>query len=481
MSARVSIIGLALVACAQPGAGDAGADEAGAPAASLAVRSGALEGDGPTTIPYGGYVDFDGEPVNASGVKFNFAIFPCATPGTGAGQCAPLWVAVGDWGTAADWKLAWPANASVTLPIFSGRFTVELGGAGQTTLPDTVFAGEHGTLYLGIQIEGRAMGTLQKLAPAFKSIMASQGDRLRVRSALDVDDPTGGAAQVSADDGLVVTHSEPTQDRLLRVGAGAAPPLVVDGSGATVTGLTAAAITADDVEVRGALTGPGGHIAIDGVAAPLDVMTTMSAGLVYDSNANLSGYLYGDANSGYAWVDGRPVLRLTGGYVGIQDDARAAMRPAPQKGWSFMMWFKSTTSTGHRTLTSNYACSVNVVSLAINTEQKLSYTFRAGVDTGYYLTTTNPIDAGWHHVVATRDDAGAIHLYVDGTSVGSTPANLNSHWDTNHPWYFGTETPCNTGPSNLFHGYMDAIRVYQRALTADEIAKYYAATKPLHP
>jgi len=475
------LLAVALVACAPQGAGDPSSSASG-PAAGGApgVQLAALEDDGPTTIPYGGYVDFDGEPVNASGVKFNFAIFPCPTPGTGAGQCAPLWVAVGAWTSAPDWKQGWPSNASVSLPIFSGRFTIELGGAGQSALPESLFEDQHGTLYLAIQIEGRAMSTLQKLAPAFKSIAAARSDRLRVRGELAFDDAAGGSALLSADDGLVVAHSGATQDRLLRVGTGAAPPLVVDGSGATVTGLTAASIIADDVEVRGALTGPSGHVAIDGVAAPLDVLTTMGAGLVYDSNQNLGGYLYGDANIGYELVAGRPTLKLSGGYVLLQEIFRAPLRPAPLQGWSVMMWFRSTSSTGSRTLMSNYACVTNVVSLSLNPESKLTFTFRAAVDQGFSVSSTSTIDDRWHHAVAVRETTGTIRLYLDGVLQGSTAANLNSQWDTNNPWYWGMETPCGSGPTNHFRGYLDAIRVYQRALTDDEITKYHAATRPLH-
>jgi hypothetical protein len=140
----------------------------------LAVKLGALDG-GPRTIPYGGYVDFDGEPVNASGVKFNFALFPCANPGPDS--CSHLWVARGTWNDAVAWSLGWPTGADevVPLPIFSGRFTVELGGAGHNSLPNAVFHAGHETLYLAVRIEGRSLGNLQKVTPAARARFAHNG------------------------------------------------------------------------------------------------------------------------------------------------------------------------------------------------------------------------------------------------------------------------------------------------------------------
>ncbi|MFO0749975.1 MAG: hypothetical protein U1F43_30545 [Myxococcota bacterium] len=210
-----------LAACSDPGPRDDAAR------ADLAVSQGALA-DSARTIPYSGYVDFDGRPVNAGGVKLNFALFPCADQA----QCAPLWLAKGAWSN------GFPAGQSVQLPIFSGRFSVELGGPGQAALPDAVFEDGHEVLYLAIQIEGRTLGVLQKLTPAARAITSSEADRLRVRSAVELDDPQRqGSASLTADDGLVVDHTDPDAQRLLQVGASDAPALVVSRSGVSASAL----------------------------------------------------------------------------------------------------------------------------------------------------------------------------------------------------------------------------------------------------
>ncbi|MFO0749976.1 MAG: hypothetical protein U1F43_30550 [Myxococcota bacterium] len=168
-----TVLSLGLLACAAPTSPGSAPDPGSPAAAPLGVREGALDA-APRTIPYSGYVDFDGQPVNAGSVAFNFALFPCASPGPGT--CAPLWVARGTWHEVADWTAGWPTGALdvVQLPLFAGRFTVELGGAGQTALPPEVFEAGHDVLYLGVRIAGRPLAGLQKILPPPRSYVAAR-------------------------------------------------------------------------------------------------------------------------------------------------------------------------------------------------------------------------------------------------------------------------------------------------------------------
>jgi len=258
---RSLALALVLVGCAQPGAPTPSSADPAARTEDgpLALQLGALDG-APRTIPYGGYVDFDGEPVNASGVAFNFALFPCDT----VGACAPLWVARGGVGT-------WTSSVeSIALPIFSGRFAVELGGAGQNALPEVVFTDTHAALYLGVRIEGRTLGHLQRLAPAFRSTLAAEADRLRVRTAITIDDPIGGGARISAEEGIVIDHDGALapEDTLLRVGAGAAS-LSVTGQSVIIGGSLHVAKLA--VPPAGCGAGAGGGLMYFDAAAGLRV------------------------------------------------------------------------------------------------------------------------------------------------------------------------------------------------------------------
>ncbi|MCC6625454.1 MAG: hypothetical protein IT385_29715 [Deltaproteobacteria bacterium] len=173
---------MALVACSTPSDGPTSSSPGALdPSAAPGLALGALDA-APRTIPYGGYVDFDGEPVNAGAVGFNFVIFPCATPGTGAGGCSHLWVARGTFTDGATWTNGWPTGAGdeLDLPIFSGRFAVELGAAGQNPLPDAVFDTGGAPLYLGVRVEGRALGALQKIVPTTRTHTAALAESARV-------------------------------------------------------------------------------------------------------------------------------------------------------------------------------------------------------------------------------------------------------------------------------------------------------------
>jgi hypothetical protein len=86
------------------------------------------------------------------------------------------------------------------------------------------------------------------------------------------------------------------------------------------------------------------------------------------------------------------------------------------------------------------------------------------------LSTTTVINNNiWHHIAWTLDNGSAEKIYVDGKLEGSVTENI----DTSNPAgiyiggrSFGNETS----------GYMDDVRVYNRALSAGEILRLYQTT-----
>jgi hypothetical protein len=93
---------------------------------------------------------------------------------------------------------------------------------------------------------------------------------------------------------------------------------------------------------------------------------------------------------------------------------------------------------------------------------------RLGDDSDDVVSTSYPDgDGDWHLVAATRDSAGTIRLYVDGVqeAVGSASASLGS----GHTLYVGRSLY-----GQYFSGSVDDLRVYDRALSATEIARLYA-------
>ncbi|WP_447971237.1 LamG-like jellyroll fold domain-containing protein [Nitrospira sp. M1] len=93
--------------------------------------------------------------------------------------------------------------------------------------------------------------------------------------------------------------------------------------------------------------------------------------------------------------------------------------------------------------------------------------FEIRTDGGNYagqLSTTTIDDGQWHHVAGTRQ-GGLLTIYVDGVAEGSTNGPTGTLANS-APLYIGHYQP---GEGQNFHGLIDEVRIYQRALSASEI------------
>lgn len=79
----------------------------------------------------------------------------------------------------------------------------------------------------------------------------------------------------------------------------------------------------------------------------------------------------------------------------------------------------------------------------------------------------------WYHFAATYNGTTLI-MYINGVNVGSTSASGTISYTVSNPLCIGSEpdnTVCNTG--EYWDGRLDDIRVYNRALTAQEVLDLY--------
>lgn len=90
------------------------------------------------------------------------------------------------------------------------------------------------------------------------------------------------------------------------------------------------------------------------------------------------------------------------------------------------------------------------------------FAYEAGKSTFYGKS----LDAGWHHIAALRS-ANQLLLYVDGKKVSQKeiPENMPFHLTGDKPLRIGA------GANDYFLGSMKELRLYQRALTEEEISK----------
>ncbi len=106
--------------------------------------------------------------------------------------------------------------------------------------------------------------------------------------------------------------------------------------------------------------------------------------------------------------------------------------------------------------------------------QDLEFSVGATTQSEGQSITTAPISAGeWHHVVATKDGSGNIQLYVDGQSQGTILRQAkNTESTSGSPFALGAWIDQN---SEFFHGSIDDVSVYNRALSATEARALFEA------
>ena len=91
------------------------------------------------------------------------------------------------------------------------------------------------------------------------------------------------------------------------------------------------------------------------------------------------------------------------------------------------------------------------------------------------ILNTPPMKTNWHHLVWTKDNGASWNIYMDGTLIFNYQSNINC--GTINPTAnirFGAENNGFPGGGANLKGYLDDIRIYNRALTASEVA--YLAT-----
>ncbi len=93
-----------------------------------------------------------------------------------------------------------------------------------------------------------------------------------------------------------------------------------------------------------------------------------------------------------------------------------------------------------------------------------------GSNTPYDSQKTTDVNQ-WNFLVGVVEN-GTRHLYVNGEFIDSSSASVSS-WDNENDLYIGSSG----NPNSYFNGLIDDVRVYSRALTAQEIRTLYAQTK----
>jgi hypothetical protein len=152
----------------------------------------------------------------------------------------------------------------------------------------------------------------------------------------------------------------------------------------------------------------------------------------------------------------------------------------PLQRFSVSMWFKSQGVTATTGITPGLFGFTFGIRGLVEANGDVSF--------GIFTTTSsasiassgyNYHDNLWHHVVATCDGSN-IYLYLDGVLKAQTTASWwtgSTSWPTNQ-WNIGRD---NNDSTYFFRGSLDEVRIYNRALSLEEVGILYGMIAPREP
>ena len=145
---------------------------------------------------------------------------------------------------------------------------------------------------------------------------------------------------------------------------------------------------------------------------------------------------------------------------------------------SFVAWASQPDGgDGYETLMTRDAGGANRFILSQNDTTGKAFVMLNIVANISVVSVTSVNDSAWHMIAATHDGA-TLKLYVDGELDASLAAVGSADIDTATDLDFGADT---VPPDDYLEGRLDTCRIYNRALSADEILRDYYAGKPAHP
>jgi len=142
-------------------------------------------------------------------------------------------------------------------------------------------------------------------------------------------------------------------------------------------------------------------------------------------------------------------------------------------------WINPSTTTGYQVIAGNYmgeAGGSGDYSTTLYIYNGLLY-----FSLNQRQVITNDVVAaattGWQFVTATYDGTN-LSLYMNGQSVGSAVRTFSGATDNTRGWYVGSYSPQTiavVGYTTTFNGLLDEVQIYNRALSATEVADSYNA------
>ena len=209
---------------------------------------------------------------------------------------------------------------------------------------------------------------------------------------------------------------------------------------------------------------------------PTTVASTLGNGLVahYKMNDNADSYVVVDSkgsNNGTSirktnvvTASGKISTALTFNGSNDKISLNSNFGLGGQKKMSVSLWLNGIPLAGFKGIFTN--TTDNVVDLVIGYDVSNIYFSTENGDG--YIASGVVNRAGWHHLVATKSDT-EVRMYYDGVEVGNSP-QPNTTIIPSENFILGLDRSV---AGRYYQGSMDDVRIYDRALTPNEITQLY--------
>ncbi len=164
----------------------------------------------------------------------------------------------------------------------------------------------------------------------------------------------------------------------------------------------------------------------------------------------------------------------TNQYITVPDASNGSLDPTSQ--YSIAFWMNSTSAATYAFMiskTNSGAGGGYEVFLSGGGSVRFSSCNLTGSCSGGYFDVSTPLkynDGKWHYVVATAQTNSTAKIYVDGTMVVQSGTVTQNNIANSYNLIIGGR---GTGGGTPFQGDLDDVRIYNRALSLDEIQTLY--------
>lgn len=174
----------------------------------------------------------------------------------------------------------------------------------------------------------------------------------------------------------------------------------------------------------------------------------------------------------------------SGQYLSVADPSSGVLDFVDGSDFTITGWFNRDTAAADHTIVAkknDQTTSAGYVVWIDNngSTDYLSAEISDGTDTYSAVGTTNLSTTGWHHFSVVWDDSNGLYIYLDGKLDGSTTSSTTSINSLANALAFRIGAESDAGVP--FDGKIDDIKVYNRALSVDEVSKLAHTAVPIQP